>query len=296
MKHQRLITSASLPLMLLLAAGGVTAAEQATDQQQALVDAPAPAAYTYNDDWGLVSAPPPQGPYNAINLDPRIPGQDLVTPMPMPDIVSQEAPGPDTSAPEAPASAPGTTGSAAVTASAPGQSSVPPQTPYDYQPQPASQGRPPYAQVSPQAPQTAAIPEQAAPGYAQRPDSRAYGRAGTMNAPYPGAGMHTLRPQPAVAPEQHMGLESRPQPGYYRSQDYSQSGARPMYGYPWPSRQPSSGYPAAGYSQSPWQGGDQRAPEIEVPPPSVYNRMMAEPPPARYAPPQGMMQYYGGGR
>ena len=84
MKRQTLNSSASLPLLLLLAAGGVVADEQATDQQQALGDAPAP-AYTYNDDWGLVSAPPPQGPYNAINLDPRIPGQDLVAPMPMPN-------------------------------------------------------------------------------------------------------------------------------------------------------------------------------------------------------------------
>jgi hypothetical protein len=294
MKRQTLNTSASLPLLLLLAAGGVVADEQATDQQQALGDAPAP-AYTYNDDWGLVSAPPPQGPYNAINLDPRIPGQDLVIPMPMPDIGSQEVPGSDTSAPEAPASASEAASSASVTPSTPGQSSLPPQTPYDYQPQAASQGRPPQAQASP-APQTAVMPEQAALGYAQRPGGRAYGRAGTMNAPYPGAGMHPVRPQPAVAPEQHMGYESRPLPGYYRSQDYSQSGARPMYGYPWPSRHPSSGYPDAGYSQSPWQGGDPRAPEIEVPPPSVYNRMMAEPPPARYAPPPGMMQYYGGGR
>jgi hypothetical protein len=292
MKLQTVKTSACLPLLLLLAGGSVVAGEQATDQEQASGDAQAP-AYTYNDDWGMVSAPPPQGPYNAVNLDPRIPGQDLVTTMPMlmPDRGSQEVAVTDTAAstPEAPADASGAAGSASVTASTPGQSSVPPQTPYDYQPQPASQGSPS------RAPQMA-MPEQVAPGYGQQPDSRAYERAGSMNAPYPGAGMQAVRPQPAVAPEQHMGHETRPLPGYYRSQDYSQPGARPMYGYPWPSRHPSSGYPAAGYSQSPWQGGDPYASEIEVPPPSVYNRMMAKPPPARYAPPPGMMQYYGGGR
>jgi len=46
-------------------------------------DEPAPAAldspdqeFTYNDDWALVSAPPPPGPYQGVNLDPRIPGQE----------------------------------------------------------------------------------------------------------------------------------------------------------------------------------------------------------------------------
>lgn len=32
--------------------------------------------FTYNDDWELVSAPPPPGPYQGVNLDPRIPGQE----------------------------------------------------------------------------------------------------------------------------------------------------------------------------------------------------------------------------
>jgi hypothetical protein len=33
-----------------------------------------------------------------------------------------------------------------------------------------------------------------------------------------------------------------------------------------------------------------------VPPPAVYDRMMAEPPSPRYAPPPGRVDYYGGGR
>jgi hypothetical protein len=32
--------------------------------------------FVYNDDWAIVSAPPPPGPYNPVNLDPRIPGQE----------------------------------------------------------------------------------------------------------------------------------------------------------------------------------------------------------------------------
>jgi hypothetical protein len=37
--------------------------------------------YTYHDDWAIVSAPPPPGPYQSVNIDPRIPGQeDVITP------------------------------------------------------------------------------------------------------------------------------------------------------------------------------------------------------------------------
>jgi hypothetical protein len=32
--------------------------------------------FTYHDDWAIVSAPPPPGPYDTVNLDPRIPGQE----------------------------------------------------------------------------------------------------------------------------------------------------------------------------------------------------------------------------
>ena len=39
------------------------------------------APFTYSDDWGLVSAPPPPGPYRAVNIDPRVPGQDVTPPM-----------------------------------------------------------------------------------------------------------------------------------------------------------------------------------------------------------------------
>ncbi len=290
MKRRTLIASAWLPLLLLFSAGSAVADEQATDQQ-APGEAP-PAAYTYSDDWALVSAPPPQGPYNAINLDPRIPGQDLVAPMPMPDIEPPVVPGPGAapSTQEDAATAPLTTRSPSSTAgTSAGQRLVPPQTPYDYQPGQSTQAQAARAQQT-------ARPEQRGPGPARSPETQAYGPVGMMNAPYPGAGIPANRPQTSVAPVQQQRHANRPPPGHYRSRDYSQSGTRPMYGYPWPSRHSSSGYPAAGYSQLPWQGGDPRVPEVEVPPPSVYNRMMAEPPPARYAPPPGMMQYYGGGR
>jgi hypothetical protein len=39
------------------------------------------APFTYSDDWSLVSAPPPPGPYQPVNIDPRVPGQDAIPPM-----------------------------------------------------------------------------------------------------------------------------------------------------------------------------------------------------------------------
>lgn len=36
--------------------------------------------FQYSEDWQQVSAPPPPGPYQAVTLDPRIPGQEFVLP------------------------------------------------------------------------------------------------------------------------------------------------------------------------------------------------------------------------
>ena len=58
---------AVLILLPLLQAAPVVVAEEAP--------------FTYSDDWGLVSAPPPPGPYQAVNIDPRVPGQDAAPPM-----------------------------------------------------------------------------------------------------------------------------------------------------------------------------------------------------------------------
>ena len=40
------------------------------------------AGYRYSDDWNIVSAPPPPGPYETVNVDPRVPGQDITRPVP----------------------------------------------------------------------------------------------------------------------------------------------------------------------------------------------------------------------
>jgi len=41
-------------------------------------EAETPASFNYTDDWVLVSAPPPPGPYRSVNIDPRVPGQDTI--------------------------------------------------------------------------------------------------------------------------------------------------------------------------------------------------------------------------
>jgi hypothetical protein len=38
--------------------------------------------FQYSDDWKIVSAPPPPGPYSTVNVDPRVPGQDITRPVP----------------------------------------------------------------------------------------------------------------------------------------------------------------------------------------------------------------------
>ncbi len=64
MTHKRFLAVVTGSLMLLL--GSVPAM-----------------AFNYTDGWDTVSAPPPPGPYRAVNLDPRIPGQDVVPIMPV---------------------------------------------------------------------------------------------------------------------------------------------------------------------------------------------------------------------
>ena len=44
--------------------------------------------FTYTDEWAVVSAPPPPGPYRAVNIDPRVPGADAIPPLPMDAITT----------------------------------------------------------------------------------------------------------------------------------------------------------------------------------------------------------------
>ncbi len=37
--------------------------------------------FTYSDEWSVVSAPPPSGPYRVVHVDPRVPGQGITPPV-----------------------------------------------------------------------------------------------------------------------------------------------------------------------------------------------------------------------
>ena len=45
--------------------------------------------FQYSDDWKIVSAPPPPGPYSTVNVAPRVPGQDITRPVPR-DLILTE--------------------------------------------------------------------------------------------------------------------------------------------------------------------------------------------------------------
>jgi hypothetical protein len=62
-------------LLLVVTAGLAPALAASTDLPPAEAENQS-SYYTYHDDWAIVSAPPPPGPYQSVNIDPRIPGQE----------------------------------------------------------------------------------------------------------------------------------------------------------------------------------------------------------------------------
>jgi hypothetical protein len=79
MKCRCVFVSSPVVLSLLLVTAPVLADESAPSSE-----------FTYTDDWAFVSAPPPPGPYRAVNIDPRVPGVDALPPLPM-DAVTAPA-------------------------------------------------------------------------------------------------------------------------------------------------------------------------------------------------------------
>jgi hypothetical protein len=153
--------------------------------------------YTYHDDWAIVSAPPPPGPYQSVNVDPRIPGQeDVVTPFASgfnaPPALGEQLPGDFMGAPPA---------------------------------------------------------------------------AGTRSS----AASGTYSRQESIAHE--------PPPGYYRSRGFNQNRPAPIQEYRAPYDYPRPANSRYGYTPSPWNYPPVQRAEDEVPPPPVYNRMLAPPPP-----------------
>jgi len=72
MKSRREVVIGSVVLSLFLLTSSVLAEESAPSSE-----------FKYTDDWAVVSAPPPPGPYRAVNIDPRVPGFDTTPPLPM---------------------------------------------------------------------------------------------------------------------------------------------------------------------------------------------------------------------
>ena len=71
MTDKRGLAATTVFLTLLLGVGPLIAGNTAGSSE-----------FTYSEGWDVVSAPPPPGPYRAVNLDPRIPGQDMVPLLP----------------------------------------------------------------------------------------------------------------------------------------------------------------------------------------------------------------------
>lgn len=72
MKSRREHVIGSVVVSLCLLTTSVLAEESAPSSE-----------FKYTDDWAVVSAPPPPGPYRAVNIDPRVPGFDATPPLPM---------------------------------------------------------------------------------------------------------------------------------------------------------------------------------------------------------------------
>lgn len=79
MKHHGAVARHYLGVFLAIA-GGLLFIDAVVAEQLPGDTEIQPSFYTYHDDWAIVSAPPPPGPYQSVNIDPRIPGQGDVIP------------------------------------------------------------------------------------------------------------------------------------------------------------------------------------------------------------------------
>jgi hypothetical protein len=118
MKHHGAVARHCFGVFLAIAGGLILIDAVAADQQPGETEIQS-SFYTYHDDWAIVSAPPPPGPYQSVNIDPRIPGQEDVTPFvsgfneppalgeQLPDDFMGAPPAAGTPSPTAPAAYPG---------------------------------------------------------------------------------------------------------------------------------------------------------------------------------------------
>jgi hypothetical protein len=212
-----------------------------------------PLPFHYSDEWSLVSAPPPSGPYRPVNIDPRIPGASAVEPMPVipPQLRKGEAgesvptPGSESTAAQV---APGTTEEAAPQQKSPSEAEIAATVP----------GNAPSA-GTPVPDGMQAAPVQAFPSYEPPPAA--------------GAGPDYSNPRPAWSGA--MPPMSQPPRGYGRA-------LPPMpqtrnYPAPWYPYQP--GYPGTRNAVPPpgYDNPQRRSEEPEVPPPPDFEGMYGRP-------------------
>jgi hypothetical protein len=216
--------------------------------------------FVYTDDWALVSAPPPPGPYNAVNIDPRVPGQDAVPPIPMVEPPSM-TPMPDLPMPD-------DTPPPAAVMPADTKTDIPEAAPFRVHRPPA--GRVPSVtgddgqEIPTDIPEAAPFPEYPPPASGAPVSAGHYGRAAPADRPMPVPGYQ----RPAGNPPSVTGSYGRGIPG-----------RRPAYDYPVPGMYSApTGYP--GYRAIPsegFYGGNRYRPVDEVPPPPVYDAMTGRP-------------------
>lgn len=200
MKHHGAVARHYLGVFLAITGGLVLIDAAAADQQPADTEIQS-TFYTYHDDWAIVSAPPPPGPYQSVNIDPRIPGQeDVITP-----FVSgfNEPPTPGEQLPEDFMGAPPAAGSPSQAASA----AYPAQKSFAYEPPPGYYRSRGYSQNRPAPVQNYRGPY----GYQQSGNSR-YGYT-----PSPWSNPQRQRPEDEVPPPPVYNRMAAPPPPVYRS-------------------------------------------------------------------------------
>jgi hypothetical protein len=262
-----------------------------------------PPPFHYSDDWTLVSAPPPTGPYRSVNIDPRIPGAGAVEPMRvMPSRL--RASGAAEPAP-APANA-----AAAVQTAPPAQEQYAPEAPVaaEEPPAPVAAEEPPAPEKPVAAAESPAPVEPSAtaesPVSVQAPGAPEIATSVPGNAPAAGipaaaetelSPLETARPYgpPAAGEETEYG---EPHPG--SSGQMPPSYQPPLHGYgrayPPP---PMRNYPAPRY---PYYQQRYRGTQNAVPPPGYYNPQRSNeepevPPPPAYEGMYGRPPYPGNG-
>jgi hypothetical protein len=77
MRHQVTVLQRCLGVILGLA-GTMTVVDAVAEEGTQAAPETQSTNYTYSPDWAIVSAPPPPGPYQSVNVDPRVPGQEVV--------------------------------------------------------------------------------------------------------------------------------------------------------------------------------------------------------------------------